>query len=82
MSDTTITPEGTRVFVIGERRESASRIYQSSASAVAMERRCRDLTHTHSNEMLNARTWSTGSRGLRALFPEAGRPTVSIMTGT
>jgi 3-hydroxybutyryl-CoA dehydratase len=29
-----------------------------------------------------ARTWSTGSRGLRALFPEAGRPTASIMTGT
>jgi hypothetical protein len=31
---------------------------------------------------LNARTWSTGSRGRRTLFPEAERPTVSIMMGT
>jgi hypothetical protein len=47
-----------------------------------MEGRLPGLNHPHSGEMLNVRTWSTGSRGLRALFPEAARPTVSIMTGT
>jgi hypothetical protein len=37
------------------------------------------ILHPQSSEVLNARTWSTGSRGLRALFPEAGRPTASIV---
>ena len=31
-------------------------------------------TNPHSGEMLNARTWSTGSRGLRELFPGGRHP--------
>jgi hypothetical protein len=51
-------------------------------AAVTMECRLRGRIHPHSSELLNARTLSTGSRGLLSVFPEAGRPTVSIMTGT